>query len=77
MRKIHNWYFLLVACLASIIMGVISIQYADYVDRKSNRQWCDVVTTLDDAYAANPPQSEAGRRLAQEMKRMRHDFDCK
>jgi hypothetical protein len=75
-QKSKAWYSIAVACVSSIAMGVIAIQYADHVDKKSNRQWCQVVITLDDAYTANPPQTPAGQALASEMKRMRHDFDC-
>lgn len=70
------WYAVAVACISSLTMGAVAIQYADHVDRKSNQQWCQVVVTLDDAYTQNPPQTTAGQRLAREMKRMRHDFDC-
>lgn len=72
----RQWYLLVVAFLSSAAMGAVAIQYADSVGRRSNQQWCDVVTTLDDAYTAQPPQTETGQRLAREMKRMRHDFGC-
>lgn len=72
-----NWYLLVVAFLSSVIMGALAIVHADHVGRRSNQQWCDVVSTLDDAYTANPPQTETGQRIAREMRRMRRDFDCK
>lgn len=74
--RTKSWYAVAVACVSSLAMGVVAIQYAEYVDRKSNHQWCEVVVTLDNAYDQNPPQTEAGKSLAREMERMRHDFDC-
>lgn len=74
--RTKSWYAVVVACVSSLAMGVIAIQYAEYVDRKSNQQWCEVVVTLDNAYTQTPPQTEAGQNLARAMKRMRHDFGC-
>jgi hypothetical protein len=74
--SMKNWYLLVVAFLSSVVMGITAIMYADSAARKSNQQWCDIVTTLDDAYTAQPPQTETGQRIAREMKRMRHDFGC-
>lgn len=54
-----------------------AIQYANYVDRKSNQRWCGLFLILDDAYSATPPQNEAGRKLAQEIAQLVRDFECK
>lgn len=75
-KPTRAWYYVAAACVSSLAVGVASIQYANYVDEKSNKQWCQVVLTLDDAYRQSPPQTEAGRKIAQEMARMRRDFDC-
>jgi hypothetical protein len=70
-------YSTLITALTSIVMGIVAMQYANYAVRKSTQQWCDVVTTLDDAYKQTPPTSPAGQRLAQEMARLRIKFECK
>jgi hypothetical protein len=70
-------YALLIAFVSSLVMGVVAVQYANHVDRQSNQQWCEIVVTLDETYDKQPPQSESGKVIAREMKRMRHDFDCK
>ena len=69
-------YSAFIALACAIILGISSYQYSNYVDRKNKQQWCVVVTTMDDAYKANPPQSVAGKRLAEEFHRMRNDFGC-
>jgi hypothetical protein len=70
-------YSLLTAALSSLAMGIVSIEYSNYAIRKNQQQWCDVVVTLDDAYKRTPPQTPAGQRLAEEMARLRSDFNCK
>lgn len=80
-------YSVLTAALSSIAMGVVSIEYANYVNAKSQeratkaleesqRKWCEIVRTLDDAYRATPPQTPAGKHLAEEFARLRLDFHC-
>lgn len=71
------FYTMLIAALSSIVMGVISIEYANYATRKNRQQWCEVVSTLDDGYKANPPQSPTGKHLANEFARLRLEFQCK
>mgnify|MGYP001601771065 CR=1 FL=1 len=69
-------YGALIALASAIIIGIGSYQYSNYVDRKNKQQWCVVVSVMDDAYKANPPQSSAGKKLAEEFHRMRTDFNC-
>jgi len=70
------WYVLAVAFLSSIIMGVVAIQYTNYVDRSSNQQWCDLVNVLDDAYRTSPPQTPIGKQLAATMAELKKRFEC-
>lgn len=70
-------YAAIVAGVSSLIMGIAAVQYADYVDRKSNQRWCGVVTTLDEVYRSAPPQTTSGQVLAHEMAILRREFRCK
>ena len=76
-------YMLLMTALSSLMMGVIAIEYSNYVVRKNNQQWCEIVKTLDNGYNAPRPtpsptqsQSPAGKHLAEEFHRLRTDFKC-
>lgn len=75
--RAHVLYAVFVALACAIVMGVASLQYTNYVDRKNKHQWCAIVETMDDAYTATPPQSVVGKRLAEEFARMRSEFNCK
>lgn len=45
-------------------------------EREADRRWCRLLTTLDDAYQAAPPQSDTGRRLAADVHALRADLGC-
>jgi hypothetical protein len=69
--------YALVAVVVSMLgVGLIVIVYAKHIDEESNRHWCGVVSTLDDAYTQNSPTTDIGRYLAREFKQLRSDFDC-
>lgn len=69
-------YALIVALVTAISVASISVYYANYVDRKSNQRWCGMVVALDNTYREKPPNSDLGRDLANEFRKLRHDFDC-
>lgn len=69
-------YALVVVFATVLAVAALSIWYANHVQRESNRNWCDLVTTLDAAYQANPPQSPIGRQLAADMHNLRVRLGC-
>jgi hypothetical protein len=70
------WYSL-VAILVSVLVTVAAaVVYTNSTARESERKWCDVVTTMDDAYQVAPPTTEIGRKLARDIHRLRERFDC-
>lgn len=73
---IRLWYAILSLVVACVVIAGVSVQYANYVDRKSNQRWCDLLSTLDDAYKSSPPQSPAGEKVAADIARLRKDFGC-
>jgi hypothetical protein len=64
-------------CVSMMLLAVMSIQYAAYVDRKSNQQWCGLVTAMDDEYARTPPATPTGIGIAEEIHKLRIAFECK
>ena len=75
-RLRRSWDLLAVSFLCAFLAAAASMIYANKVARDSQRQWCGVVTTLDDAYKATPPQTPAGVKIARDIKRLRTKFDC-
>ncbi|MDG4762374.1 hypothetical protein [Micromonospora sp. WMMD710] len=72
----RGWQTLIVALVAALGAGLASIAYTNASARESERKWCGVVTTLDDAYEVTPPQTPAGRKIAEDIARLRADFGC-
>lgn len=80
---VRVWYALVVLVLSLTAISFVSIQYANHVDRKreqsereADRRWCDMLSTLDDIYRANPPATETGRKVARNTANLRRDFGC-
>lgn len=72
------WYSVVVVVLVQLAVSITVGWYANHVAYEGNRNWCGLVTTLDDAYSQSPqqPTTAIGRRIAVEMKELRHEFGC-
>lgn len=75
-RLRRSWDLLAVSFVCAFLAAASSMLYANKVARDSQRQWCGIVTTLDDAYRERPPQSPAGVQMAQDIRRLRGEFGC-
>jgi hypothetical protein len=86
-KAIRVWYAMTVTFVVTIAFAAASVLYANHaaeqaversneIDRESNRRWCALLTTLDDAYKQTPPKTDAGRNLAAETVRLRREFGC-
>jgi hypothetical protein len=85
---IRAGYALLVSFLACVVIALASVAYANHVQRQaerraelvrieSDRRWCSLLGELDSAYSVPPgPSTELGRRVAQEIHRLRVEFGC-
>ncbi|GAB2951801.1 hypothetical protein GCM10027280_45240 [Micromonospora polyrhachis] len=70
------WYTLLAVVVSVLVTAAAALVIADRAARESERRWCDVITTMDEAYRVAPPQTEIGQRLARDLAALREDFDC-
>jgi hypothetical protein len=69
--------YALITVIVSILgVGFGVILYAQHIDEESNRHWCGVVSTLDDAYSEHTAVTALGQDLARELKQLRNDFGC-
>jgi hypothetical protein len=85
---VRLWYAIAVACLSCVLIAVVSVQYANYVHKQtiaemkkqqqqSDLRWCELLSSIDDGYTNDPPQTEAGKRQAELIGRLRTDFGCR
>lgn len=69
-------YLALLALVVSILVGINSIIYANNVGRATDRKWCEVIGTLDQAYTQHPPQTDAGKQFAVEIHALHARLGC-
>lgn len=80
-EKAKTWYAIAVSIVCMIAVAIAAVVYTNQVASDSERKWCGIVVTLDDSYSiprapGAPAPSTVGQRIAEEMKRLRHEFDC-
>ena len=54
----------------------VAVWQARQAVHETEQRWCGLVSTLDDTYRTTPPQTEAGRRVAEQIARLRAEFGC-
>lgn len=72
-------YGLLIVYVCMVAVVVTGLLYTNWVSRENNRQWCDVLISIDDAYKGvsnNPTATPAGKHIAEEFHRLREKFEC-
>lgn len=74
-RKLIFTWIATSVCLA--ILSVAAIQWANFVDRRSNQRWCGIVTVMNETYKENPPPTEIEKILSVEFLLLRDEFNCK
>lgn len=62
--------------LCVIVAASATIQWANYVDQRSNQRWCSLFNMYTTEYKENPPPTTLGQNIAFEINRMRNDW-CK
>lgn len=82
-RDMPRWYLLATIVISILVLSVCGVGYTTYVDgkrakaeRQADRNWCTLLTTLDEAYSAVPPSTELGRRVAKAIKDLRNELRC-
>lgn len=68
---------LTIAWFVLFILVIGSYQYANFVDRRSNRHWCGIVTLFNESYKQEPPTTATGKVLEVEFRHLEEDFSCK
>lgn len=70
-------YALLTSFISMIILTFVGIWYTNHVSVENNRQWCELVTTLDEAYSGPArPTTELGKKVANSIHKLVISFDC-
>lgn len=68
------WYAIVVLFLTTGIGLGTTLVYASQIDRNSNKEWCELLMELDDAYSTTPPTTELGRKVATAINHLHEKF---
>lgn len=79
-----RWMTLVSIVLSVMGLALAGVLYTGYVDghreaaeRESDRRWCDLLVTLDDAYTSGPqPTTDVGKRVASAVHVLRVQLGC-
>lgn len=71
-----GWYWWAAMLASSLTTGAVALVVAIHVNQESDRKWCSVVSTLDDAWAESPPTTTSGRNLAHDIADLRRRLEC-
>jgi hypothetical protein len=66
-----------IAYVCLVIGVILSVQWASYVDRRSNQRLCGVITISNDIYRTSPPPSDVKKKLSTAMEKLQSDYKCK
>lgn len=71
-----GWYAWAALLLSTLALSIGAVVISVWVNAQSDRKWCSVVATLDDAWAESPPTTPAGRNLAHDFAQLRRELNC-
>lgn len=70
-------YAVVVAFIACAAIAFASVAYSSHVQRETDKKWCTLMVTLDEAYSgAQKPTTPLGQRVAAAIHDLRTDLDC-
>lgn len=71
------WYSIVVILVTVIAVAVGNILYTNWVDRRSNQLWCEILVGIDDLNTKRPPQSEESKDFANKVHKLVIEFHCR
>jgi hypothetical protein len=67
---------LLVSFASALAVSIAGVVYTGHSNADRDREWCELLTTLDAAYSSTPPQSRVGTKVAEAIHRLTATFEC-
>ena len=67
---------LLSTLLSAVAVATFSVVYTSHSNEDNNRQWCELLSTLDMAYSSSPPRTDLGRKVADSIRDLTLSFGC-
>ncbi|WP_320067857.1 hypothetical protein [Micromonospora sp. RTGN7] len=74
---VRGWRALVVILLTAVLGLGAALLVAVRALQVAEQRSCDLTTAFDDAYREAPPQTPAGRQIADQVAALRHTYDCR
>lgn len=71
-----GWYWWAAMLASSLVFALGAMFISLHAQAESERKWCSVVSTLDEAYRQQPPATPLGQRIAADMAALRKSLRC-
>lgn len=74
-----RWWSLAIVYGSMLLLCAASVMYANYSVRESNRKFCDIVTTVNNAYKDPKypqPTTDLGKKLKQDYAELEQRLGC-
>lgn len=71
-----GWYWWAAMLASSLAVGVGAVLISAHTQQESERKWCSVISTLDEAYHQQPPTTPLGQRIASDMAALHRSLRC-
>lgn len=71
---LRAWWAMLMVLLVAVLVAGGCIVYTNYVQRESNRRWCDVMVTLDTQ--TTPATTPAAVDFRRKIHKLRLSLGC-
>ncbi|GIE35887.1 hypothetical protein Ait01nite_089320 [Actinoplanes italicus] len=74
--KRRGWYWWAALLLSSLTTGTAAVAISLHSQAESERKFCEIVISQDDAWSESTPTTATGRRVAEAVAKLRRDLGC-
>lgn len=69
---------MLASFVSALVVSVAGVVYTGISQEQNNRQWCELLSPLDNAYTnpSTPPATELGKKVAEAIHKLHRNFGC-
>ncbi len=75
MRR-RGWYWWVVVVASSLTTGTVAVAISLHSQAESERKFCEIVVSQDDAWSETKPATATGQRVAEAAAKLRRDLGC-
>lgn len=71
-----TWYWWTALLASSLTTGTAAVAISLHSQAESERKFCEIIVSQDDAWSETTPSTATGRRVADAVAKLRRDLGC-